>query len=233
MHGVFDEEELERSRRGRDTELTLSSTTLLGIFFSMVLLCGLFFGLGFAVGRYGPGEASGVTQQATTAQPANLTASSKAKPSATAPITPVPMPPSDTKRAVVSVPMAGSASAAQVSNSPYTASPAAQANTLSQPQVRPALPPAIVQPQLVQAQRVGPALPPSVPLMVQIAAVSHPEDADVLVGALRKRGYSVTVRRQPSDTLLHVEIGPFATRNDANFMRQKLLNDGYNAIVQP
>jgi len=69
--------------------------------------------------------------------------------------------------------------------------------------------------------------------MVQIAAVSHPEDADVLVGALRKRGYGVSVHRDPADALMHVEVGPFASRTDAGAMRQKLLNDGYNAIVLP
>ena len=73
----------------------------------------------------------------------------------------------------------------------------------------------------------------SASIMVQIAAVSHPEDADVLVGALRKRGYAVTSRRDPTDGLLHVQVGPFANRNDAYAMRQKLLNDGYNAILQP
>lgn len=70
-------------------------------------------------------------------------------------------------------------------------------------------------------------------IMVQIAAVSHSEDADVLVGALRKRGYAVNSRRDPADGLLHVQVGPFANRSDAYAMRQKLLNDGYNAIVQP
>jgi cell division septation protein DedD len=69
--------------------------------------------------------------------------------------------------------------------------------------------------------------------MVQIAAVSHQEDADVLVGALRRRGYAVTVRHEPADGLMHVQIGPFTSHNEANSMRQKLLNDGYNAIVQP
>ena len=69
--------------------------------------------------------------------------------------------------------------------------------------------------------------------MVQIAAVTHPEDAEVLVGALRKRGYTVSVRRQPADNLIHVQIGPFSTRDEAYRWRQKLLNDGYNAIVQP
>ena len=68
--------------------------------------------------------------------------------------------------------------------------------------------------------------------MVQIAAVSRAEDADVLVIALRKRGYAVTERRELGDNLIHVQTGPFASRNDANTMRQKLLNDGYNAIMQ-
>jgi cell division septation protein DedD len=69
--------------------------------------------------------------------------------------------------------------------------------------------------------------------MVQIAAVSHQEDADVLVAALRKRGYTVSMSRDPADGLIHVRIGPFASRSDANAARQKLLNDGYNASVQP
>ena len=69
--------------------------------------------------------------------------------------------------------------------------------------------------------------------MVQIAAVSHPEDSDVLVSALRKRGYAVTARREPADNLIHVRIGPFTSRDEANRWRQKLMNDGYNAIVQP
>jgi cell division septation protein DedD len=73
----------------------------------------------------------------------------------------------------------------------------------------------------------------AVPLMVQIAAVSHVEDAKVLSDALRKRGYTVTARREPADDLIHVRIGPFATRDEANRWRMKLLNDGYNAMIQP
>ena len=69
--------------------------------------------------------------------------------------------------------------------------------------------------------------------MVQIAAVSHQEDADVLVGALRKRGYAVSARRDPADNLIHVRVGPFNDRDEATRWRMKLLNDGYNAMIQP
>jgi cell division septation protein DedD len=69
--------------------------------------------------------------------------------------------------------------------------------------------------------------------MVQVAAVSHIEDANVLMNALRKRGYAVVARRQPADDLVHVQIGPFANRGDADAMSHKLLSDGYNAVVMP
>jgi len=69
--------------------------------------------------------------------------------------------------------------------------------------------------------------------MVQVASVSNQEDADVLVNALRKRGYPVNAHRDAADGMIHVRIGPFNTRDDANKWRLKLLNDGYNAIVQP
>jgi cell division septation protein DedD len=68
--------------------------------------------------------------------------------------------------------------------------------------------------------------------MVQIAAVSHSQDADVLVSALDKLGYNASVRSGAADQLLHVQIGPFTTRDEANAMRTKLLNDGYNAILK-
>lgn len=67
--------------------------------------------------------------------------------------------------------------------------------------------------------------------MVQVAAVSHPEDASALVAALRRRGYAVTERHELADSLIHVQIGPFFNRNDANSMCQRLLGDGYNANV--
>ena len=69
--------------------------------------------------------------------------------------------------------------------------------------------------------------------MVQIAAVSHQEDADVLIGALRRHGYAVNAQRDPVDRLIHVRIGPFNNRDEANRWRTKLLDDGYNAMIQP
>jgi cell division septation protein DedD len=54
----------------------------------------------------------------------------------------------------------------------------------------------------------------------------------MLLNALKRRGYDVTIRHEPQDKLLHIQIGPYPTRKDADVMRQRLLADGYNAIVK-
>jgi DedD protein len=242
MRGVFDDKEVAPVPARRDTELTLGSGMLLAIFFGLVLLCGLCFGLGYAVGHRGS-QPSVVaeTQPAAGSSPVGA-GSSLAKPSATQ-LAPQPPPPPSTD-------------AEQPPADPSGATPAASAETLpalvqastapGQTQVRPALGSAPAGASgtsaastnsrlgLAPAAGAPPAgAQPSGTLMVQIAAVSNAEDADVLTGALRKRGYTVTVRRDPADNLIHVRIGPFATAAEAGTWRMKLLNDGYNAIVQP
>lgn len=69
-----------RSRRGDQEdgrEITLGAGSMLGIFFSLVLICGLFFGLGYSVGRGGATPV--VTQPAET--PGAPVASNQGKPS--------------------------------------------------------------------------------------------------------------------------------------------------------
>jgi cell division septation protein DedD len=54
----------------------------------------------------------------------------------------------------------------------------------------------------------------------------------MLMAALKRHGYNAAIHQSPQDKLLHVQIGPFATKKDADAMRQKLTADGYNAIVK-
>ena len=108
--------------------------------------------------------------------------------------------------------------------------------------VHPALEQSATQPApAVAAKAVEAALPAVNPaarsaeaaeIMVQVAAVSDPVDAQVLLDALRKRGFAVKLTRGTTDSLTHVQVGPFASRVDALATRQRLLHDGYNAIVK-
>lgn len=227
MRGVFDQEEQqERLRHGRDTELTLGSGLLLAMFVGLILLCGLCFGIGYAVGHGSSGSsAAAATPPAPDQEPLQASGNIP-KPSAIAqtPVTPPDQPAADQ-------PAANPANAPAQSGTPE---PGAPTNPEQQPQVHAALGAVAAQqtPAAAVPQGVHPALA-SQPLMVQIAAVSNPDDADVLVNALRKRNYPVTERRGPGDDYIHVRIGPFATRAIAEQWKTKLLNDGYNAVIQP
>src|SRR5271154_2144872 len=58
----------------KDTELTLSTGKLLFIFFALVMLCAVFFSLGYAVGRGNRESAPPITEASTTTiQDANAT----------------------------------------------------------------------------------------------------------------------------------------------------------------
>jgi pilus assembly protein CpaC len=68
--------------------------------------------------------------------------------------------------------------------------------------------------------------------MVQVMTLSNKQDADAMVAALKRHGYNVAVSHDPSDALLHLELGPFANETDAEAMRRRLVVDGYNATIK-
>jgi cell division septation protein DedD len=221
MKTTFDEEEdLAGPMHDRrydddphDREITLNSGTLLAIFFGLVLLCGLFFGMGYTLGRRSPVPSTSDMVDKGTAT--SLVADSRPKPSASSQAA-VPQPVEEETPKPDPQPEAGSTGEATAD----TPKPQVQEAVMQTQTVKPAL--------TAQVETAAPANG----IMVQIAAISNPADADVLVSALRKHGYTVTVRHEPSDALLHVQVGPFATRAEANAMRQTLLGDGYNAILK-
>lgn len=216
----FSREELEPVASNH-TELTLGLGTVLGLGAGLLLICAVCFAIGYAVGHR-----SSSNQDAAVVVPESTSAVSTSKAGAKPGATRQAAPPSSD-----AVNSDSGDQPPQPAGSTANPSSAQSATTAANPQVRPTLQGSTAA-QSDPSFRVQPATSQVQGWMVQIAAVSRTEDADVLVGALRKRGYSVTERRELGDNLIHVQTGPFASRNDANIMRQKLLNDGYNAIVQ-
>ncbi len=224
----YDTEEELKSRRStsasragadNDTEIALGTRSLLAIFFGLVLICAVFFGLGYSVGRAGGSRAiaQASPQAASTAPDGHLS-----KPSADQTLTPVEEPPATRENGTPA---------------PENPSPAMQSNTATPPPASPA-------PPVTTAQNQAPASPGAKPatlqpaaaasgsVMVQVAAVRVPQDAQILVEALKRHGYTAVVRNEPQDQLLHIQLGPFPSRSDAMAMRAKLLSDGYNAVVK-
>ena len=112
--------------------------------------------------------------------------------------------------------------------------------------------PTAIAPQLVaSASEVRPILPPDLPgatantnapapeagdaperAIVEVMTLSHEADADAMVAALKRHGYDVAVNRDPHDSLLHLDVGPFSSKAAAETMRQRLLLDGYDATIK-
>lgn len=230
MRTLFDtdEEEIE----GKASEITLSTASLLGIFFGLVLVCGVFFGFGYSIGR-----GTGTTAQA---KPAT-TAGNNGEVEEAASENPAAQAPAPQRVAKQQDEGETTAEDAPVTHPKVSETPKEDAVASGKAA---ALVPVETPAQLVTSKpaagKVGPAYQPPAdapPMatgqpMVQIAAVSRPQDADVLVAALRQRGYGVVVRSEPQDHLLHVQVGPFANRMQAAEIKQKLLSDGYNAIIK-
>lgn len=238
----------EPAEEKRDREVTLGPGMMAILAIGLLTLCGVCFLFGYGVGRRSP--QTSLLQAISTPPPPVLGASNQPKPSASA----------DGLQPPATAPLAENAAGAASSDpaaanpaaaNPAVGSPAPGATSAPPPVGVPAVasssttpPAAVVQTALpsntVSGQSIGangivhPALGTApAGWLVQIAAVSQTEDANVLVVALRRRGYSVTVRRDPVDNLMHVQVGPFTLRTDAAAMRQRLLNDGYNAIIEP
>lgn len=208
-----------------DREISLGTTTILGIFFALALLCAVFFGFGYSLGR------RSVPPTVAAADTAPEPDSASAKPSSGSPATQGRSTSSENSQATADQPAAPAADSSDdtfSATSADTRKPAAVKTVIATPAphaeaVKVIARPAAAVPVLI----AGPGT-----AVVQVAAVSHQEDADVLAAALKRRGYNVSVRQTPQDKLLHVQVGPFATKKEADAMRQRLQGDGYNAIVK-
>jgi DedD protein len=218
---------------GRDREISLGTATILGIFLVLALLCAVFFGFGYSMGRR--------SAQTIVSTPETTPVADSSNDSKPAPGSPVNRSAAhkaiadgnDAATAVVDSTASSGTTAANVSPSPQPPTSNTRYDSTPQPQTTSIKPVSMPRPTAATtAIPVAVAVPGLGTIVVQVAAVSHQEDADVLTNALKKRGYSVAIRQVPQDKLLHVQIGPFANKKDADAMRLRLLADGYNAIVK-
>jgi cell division septation protein DedD len=193
----------------QDTEITLGTGRVLGLFFGLVVLCAIFFGMGFSLGK------NSTKAQADDSPASSPVASRDGKrPSAVAAPTESKQSQDMTFYKSVGQKSTDSelSSTATAGTSPETGSPQADPNA-----------------------KTADATASATPLngyYVQVAAVSKQEDADALVDALKKKQYPAQATQTGSDKLFHVQVGPFAAIKDAEAMRTQLLSDGYNPILK-
>ncbi len=210
----------------QDTEVTLGTGRLLALFFGLVVICALFFSVGFSLGR----KSTPAAATTTASMPAPIATTAGEKPTALRSETkaadpqPAAQPNStsdeltfyksvEEKDAKTQLDQPAPNPPTVFSNKAADAKPADKASEAKAPE--------IAKPTQLQAG-----------YMVQVAAVSKQEDADALVAALRKKQYPVFAATVPTDKLYHVQVGPFSDPKQADEMKSKLVSDGYNPIVK-
>ncbi len=202
---------------GNNTEITLGVGKLLGLFFGLVILCGISLGVGYSLGRNSARQAAAAV--AATAAQANPAPSAANKPGASQ----------------VAAPKTPDCSTGDNCASPAAAAPNTNDLTFYQsvqqkdahPQLTP--PEAAPNPPARQAETrttLGTGY------LVQIAAVRNQDDANLLSDTLHKQHYPVIVT-QPGDKLLHVQVGPYADIKEAEAIRSRLVSAGFsNAFLK-
>jgi DedD protein len=186
-----------------DTEITLGTGKMLLLFFGLVALCAVFFGMGFSLGKNSakPNDTQAALGASGPVRPTAVKASD-ARPSSDL-----------TFYKAVEQKDANAELTAKTGDAPATppAKPAA-ADSDAPPD-----PAAVVS--------------GTSNYFVQVAAVSKQEDADALVDALKKKQYAAFAAT-PGDKLFHVQVGPFSDIKDAESARGQLVRDGYNPILK-
>ena len=233
-------------------ELVLENRQLLVTFFVIVALCGVFFSLGYIVGR---NTLNSVAKTPLAAAPTE------------APVKPSPMPhaseaaPNAPPTATTEGSSEGQgsqtdlnfyqsveqkspdgklvppeAAAGQVGTPGASASgaaggpsPAARASAEKPPTQAAAL---------ATATPAAPPVPAPQPaatadaILIQVSALTRREDAFALVNILRERKLPVQVLPGTTDTLYHVVVGPFKYIKDAEQAKAALEKDGFRPILK-
>jgi DedD protein len=204
-------------REGSDTEITLGMGKLLGLFFGLVILCGISLGVGYSLGRNSAKQAIAATMVSTN------------------PVNPAPQATGSNKPGASQVASLKTPDCPSGDNCPpTTAAPSSSDLTFYQ----------AVQQKDTHPQLTPPETAPNnsgrssemrntlgTGFLVQIAAVRNQDDAKLLSDALQKQQYPVIIA-QPGDKLFHVQVGPYADIKEAEAIRSRLVSAGYNAFLK-
>jgi cell division septation protein DedD len=202
------------TRTDGEHELVLGNKQLLSAFFVVVILMGVFFTMGYFVGKntatagFNAGQSAfgGGTRPDAAGKPLDA-----GSPTAS-------LPPDNTSPAVDPNSTAAPPPATSPSSPPPT-SPAAPV------EAKPA-PPIDAPPAKTESM----AQPSSEEMYLQVSAIRRP-DADNMVKVLRERGFSALLGESSKQGLYRVLVGPFKTNGEMGRAKTELKAKGFDSIV--
>lgn len=207
------------SKTEGEYELVLGNRQLLSAFFIIVILFGVFFTMGYVVGRNStPGSASSNTVAAnprSEAPSSSAPAPSAAPPSAPPKEEAKEAEPAETKpveaKPVETAPAAPPEKAPVKAEAPTRRAPAAKSAPSSSAAV---------------AVNPGPGN-----MYLQVMAVGQPQ-ANVVVDTLRQKGFPVVLAQSPNPTLFRVMVGPYPDAAGLGKAKAELENAGFKPLVR-
>jgi septal ring-binding cell division protein DamX len=218
---------------GRRTagERVLESKHVIGLFLLMLLFSGVFFSLGYVMGR---NQYDGQVRAA---------GGWASRPEVD--VQPKPVAPTK-KSPTVDTPSAGSEDPATSTSSPewefYKNDKPAKSEPHLEPATKPADAPATakpvnakttVQPVSAPVKTTKPTAAPVIPngtFVLQVAALQKQDDALAVASSLQKKHYLCYVLPPQKDKYYRVQVGPFKDRKAADAAKQGLENEGFKAF---
>ncbi len=199
------------------------------LYLGCIAVCAIFFSLGFLVGFNEHGSHSGPTTEVV-APPAVI------PPTINTPPDSGQIPPADPAQANSSPNAAPETEVIPDSGGGAVSSPAIEAPDKTTPHKKHS------KVETKTEAKAAPAPPPAAHgevgegLMLQVAALRTRQDAEAMVGVLKKRGYPVfmvaPLSKHSEDTLYRVQVGPFRTRAEADKAHDKLVAEGFKPFIK-
>lgn len=186
----------------------LESRHLVGLFLGVVLLCGVFFTLGYVMGKtqYGGDVHAAAGERPAPPRPA---------------VQPKDQPPAPT-------PAAGDWDfySKKDENHLEPASPAA-----APPPAAKKIIPSFAKPKPSPARYIAPRMGRGA-VVLQVAALTHQGDALAVADALQRKGFPSFVVAPTADRFYRVQVGPYADERGADSARRALDRAGFKAILK-
>ncbi len=228
------------ARRGSGDRV-LESRHLVGLFLGVVLLCGVFFTLGYVMGRTQYGGAVHAADGFNSNAPSAPASAAKSKAAPNAKSAPAAAPPDnggwdfyDNKKSAsdhLEPAPATAAPSAPVTKAPASVPavatkstkelPAAATKTVAAPAPAPKQP-ARFQPPALNKNSI----------VLQVAAVKLQRDALEMADAIQQKKFPSFVATSPADNLYHVQVGPYPDMAAAENAKRALEQLGFKPIIK-
>jgi hypothetical protein len=229
--GAKVKEMASNARRGGGDRV-LESRHLVGLFLGVVLLCGVFFTLGYVMGRTQYGGAVHAADGFNGNLPsASVSPKSKSAPNAK----PAPTPPDnggwdfyDNKKSASDHLEPAPAPAAPVAKAPVSV-PAVATKSNNAP------PPAATKTVAATPKQPARFQPPALgknSIVLQVAAVKLQRDALEMADAIQQKKYPAFVAISPADNFFHVQVGPYPDIPAAENAKRALEQLGFKPIIK-